>query len=206
VYRAEVRLRGDRSARESMPWIVSNPIYVGAANEAEEPARPAAVAAANAMQPGEVVASWHREGDPSSRGAIQADGGSEPRRLAFTYALAAGPPVNQFAALVGSIRPGMLSGYDRLTFTARANRPLRLAVALRPRGTDNPPLWVRSVYLDSTPRTVTIFFDEMRATTPDRDRPAPLDAIRGLMFLAHTGNTVPGTGGDVVFTRLVFAR
>jgi hypothetical protein len=60
--------------------------------------------------------------------------------------------------------------------------------------------------LDPTPRTVTIFFDEMHAATPDPTRPVPLATIRGLMFIAHTGNTIPGTGGEVVFSRLAFSR
>jgi len=205
VYRAEVRLRAD-PATEPVPWIVSNPIYVGARGRTEVRSRAEAVAAADAIESRDAVASWHREGDPSSRAALESGEVAGARSLAFSYTLGPGKPSNQFAALVGSIRPGVLTGYDRLTLTARANRPLRLAVALRPGGADNPPRWVRAIYLDSMPRTVTIFFDEMRATTPDPARPVPLTAIRGLMFIAHTGNTLPGTGGEVLFTRIAFAR
>lgn len=205
VYRAEVRLRTG-AATDPVPWIVSNPIYVGARDRTDGRSRAEAVAAADAIESGDVVASWHREGDPSSRASLESGEAAGARSLVFNYELGAGRPSNQFAALVGAIRPGVLTGYDRLTLTARASRPLRLAVALRPGGTDNPPRWVRSVYLDSMPRTVTIFFDEMRATTPDPARPVPLTAIRGLMFIAHTGNTLPGSGGEVVFSRIAFAR
>jgi hypothetical protein len=194
VYRAEVRLRAETTSAESVPWIVSNPIYVRTPDPLQHRAGAPAAMATDVIEPGDIVAVWNREGDFSSRAAIESDHRTAPRSLGFTYSLGSGPPVNQFAALVGSLQPGVLTAYDRLTFT------------LRPGGTDNPPRWVRSVFLDPTPRTVTIFFDEMRATDSDAARAVPLATIRGVMFLAHTGNTTPGTGGEIVFSRIAFAR
>jgi hypothetical protein len=154
---------------------------------------------------GNLVRRWGIERERSSEATVTQDGPAGACQLMFGYALGPGTPVDQFAALVGAIPRAALVPYDRLTFSARANRPLRMVVELRPGGADNPPRWIRSVYLDSSPRDVTVFFDDMRPTPPARGR-VPLDTIEALMFVVDTTNTKPGTRGEIAFGRIALGR
>jgi hypothetical protein len=146
---------------------------------------------------------WGVESDHRSVATFSRDEPSGRSALVFRYELGPGHPVDQFAALVASV-PHDLSRYDRITFRALASRPLRLAVTLRPEGTNNPPRWHRSVYLDHTPRNVTVFFDDMRAVPRDVEGPVPLASIGALMFIIDTNNTTPGTSGEITLSEMAY--
>ena len=107
--------------------------------------------------------------------------------------------------LVAPIEGGLAS-YSRVTFTASADRPMRVNVDLRPAGANNPPRWRRSVYLDGTPRTVTIRFDEMNPVPRTNTGTPPLDTIGALMFTVDTNNTRPATSGAITFTSIALER
>jgi len=111
----------------------------------------------------------------------------------FGYSLGNEETTGQFSAAV--FGPWELTGYDRVTFQARADRPMRASVQLRQPGSGER--WRRSLYLDDRPRAVTIFFDDM---TPVRMTSTPRpDTASGkdLMFVIDTTNTHPGTKGAV---------
>jgi hypothetical protein len=124
--------------------------------------------------------------------------------LTFRFALGTGSARAQFAALVAPMAGG-LAAFSRVTFTARATRPMRINVDLRPAGTNNPPRWRRSVYLDQSPRTVTASFDDMRPIGGGAGS-VPLAAIGALMFVVDTNNTRPGTAGEVTFAAIALER
>jgi hypothetical protein len=150
------------------------------------------------------AAFWRIERDRTSMATVshgETDGQGE---LVFWYELGSGRPLDQFAALVAPVPHG-LSRYDRITFRARASHPLRLAVTLRPAGTNNPPRWQRSVYLDHVTRTVTVFFDDMHAVPRNIADPAPLASIGALMFIVDTNNTKPGTSGEITLSEIAYA-
>ena len=120
-------------------------------------------------------------------------GGSE---LALRYALRGAPVDGQYAALVRRLDGG-LAGDDRLVFRARASRPMRVDVELRaPVGPDGAR-WGRSVYLDTEPRDVTVFFDDLRPIGPTSGPSPDLAAIDSLLFVVDTTHTAPGTAGVV---------
>ena len=155
------------------------------------------VAAAVAIALSLLNASWRLEHDRESTAAF--DGRT------FRYTLGPGAPRAQFAALVAPIEGGLAS-YSRVTFTASADRPMRVNVDLRPAGANNPPRWRRSVYLDGSPRTVAIRFDEMNPV-PRTNTGAPrLDTIGALMFTVDTNNTRPATSGAITFTSIALER
>jgi hypothetical protein len=120
----------------------------------------------------------------------------DPERLAMRFRLGGGRATNQFAALVGAIGGG-LAPYASVTFSGRADRPMRVALQLRPAGRDNPPRWQRSVYVDESPRTITVAFSEMQPVARTFAAPVPLGAIAALMFVVDTNNTAPGASGVV---------
>jgi len=115
--------------------------------------------------------------------------------LRMRYELSAATAAGPYAA-VGVELPDRAAPYDRLTFTARADRPMRILVRFRSLG---PPAehWQRSVYIDETPREHTVRFDEVspfeaaRAAHPD-----PRD-VHDVLFVVETTNTRPGTAGQV---------
>ena len=77
---------------------------------------------------------------------------------------------------------------------------MRLSVQLR-RPLDTPgegERWVRSVYVDSTPRDIIVRFDDMRPVPPARTPHPPLDKVHALLFVVDTEHTPPGTSGRVL--------
>ncbi|HJZ78377.1 MAG TPA: hypothetical protein VKE51_41905 [Vicinamibacterales bacterium] len=143
---------------------------------------------------------WHVEHDRGSSAEMsRADASTQTLR----FTLGAGRAADQFSALVGAISGG-LAAYRSVTFSGRADHPMRIGVHLRPRGRDNPPRWQRSVYLDESPRTVTIEFADLRPVPRTVAAAVPLDSIDAVMFVVDTNNTAPGTSGVVTIGGLVW--
>ncbi len=96
--------------------------------------------------------------------------------------------------------------YDRLMFTARASRPMRVSVQLRAPGGDAGQRWHRSVFLDPTPREITVFFDDMTprgiTATP---RPVPGE-VESVLFVIDTVNADTGTNGQFAIDDVRYAR
>jgi hypothetical protein len=202
VYRVEIRLPGAPGA-PPVPWVVSNPIYVGIGREAP-PARVAAAAFAPQYENGP-AADWTVATSPRSQGALDvvpAEGGTQ---LAFRWGLGGTRSESPYAAIVMPAGPA-LGGHDRLMFTGRADRPMRLSVQLRVPAPGDGERWHRSVYLDETARDVTIFFDDMTPRGPTTTRRAPLADVRDVMFVVDTVNTAPGTSGEVRIDEVRYAR
>jgi hypothetical protein len=183
AYRVEAYLRGS-----SVPWIVSNPIYLGdvAPGDPPDPAAGEAGAPSLAL---DSRAEWRVEKDARSQGTAAADAGE----VRLTYALGAGAPAGQYAALVTDVVSE--EGFDRLSFTGRASAPMRLSVQLRLLG-NSDQRWRRSVYLDQTPRLVTIDVAEFEPIEPSSLRPN-IARVRAVLLVVDTLNTAPGARGDV---------
>ena len=144
---------------------------------------------------------WHLEHDPNTSAEMTR---IDPDTLTMGYQLGGGRPTNQFAALVGAIAGGLAS-YASVTFSGRADHPMRVAVQLRPGGRNNAPRWRRSVYLDESPRTITVVFSDMEPVPRTVAAPVPLATIDALMFTVDTNNTAPGTTGVVTIGAVVWS-
>jgi hypothetical protein len=188
IYRAEIIAD---TGQGPIPWISSNPIYVGVTFPAAGPSE-SAPAESRPLFDGQITKWWRTEAAPMSTVALDPAPGAELRmRYELSAATAAGP-----YAAVGVELPDRATPYDRVTFTARADKPMRLAVRFRSLG---PPAehWQRSVYIDETPRDHTIRFDDVapfdvvRAPHPD-----PRD-IHDILFVVETTHSRPGTAGQV---------
>jgi hypothetical protein len=195
VYRIEVSLPG-APGRPPVPWIVSNPIYVRSSAAA-------ALAPAIRPQPSRFVGlytngsadGWTIERSPEALAALDvvpsAVGGTE---LALRYALGGAPSASPFAAFVmpaGS----EIAGSDRLLFTARADRPMRLSVQLRRPGGEAGERWHRSVFLDSTRRDITVYFDDLTPRGATASRLPSLAEVQSVLFVIDTVNTPLGGSG-----------
>jgi hypothetical protein len=204
VYRAEVRIP-NAPGIPPVPWIVSNPIYVGTPLHPGIPAvTPRGTEVTDLIHMGGEGAGWSLERDKSSEGAIVRDGLTAPT-LGLRYSLGPGRAWDQLVALVRPVQNHLLH-HDRITLRASASHPLRLSVELRASGEDDPPRWQRSVYLDRTPRTVTILFSDLRPIARNAAGPVPLPSIEALMLAIDANNTMPGTSGEIVFSEIACER
>lgn len=203
AYRVEVTLP-ESPGSPAVPWIVSNPIYVGRL----APARPPTAAprlSSVAVRYGDGPATdWTVEHSPASLGAIDdiaaVNGG---RQLALRYALGGAASSSAFTAFAMPAGP-TLPAFDRILLKARANRPTRLSVQLRERGSGRR--WARSVYLDEDPRDVTVLFDDMQVVGAEARLPVNGADIEAVLFVIDTVNARVGANGTVWIDEVRYAR
>ena len=191
TFRVEVQL-GDRRSPQAVPWILSNPIYVGMGDA--RPAEAASREAPHVSWRDTEATAWRIEKDDASKGTVERQGAKTDVVRVFRFTL--GTWRSPFAALSTSEVEG-LRGASRIVFTARADRPLRLSVQLRAPSAGAGDRWWRSVYLDTQPRDISVSLDDMR---PIGDTPVPHPArkrIDTLLFVADTTNASPGFSASV---------
>jgi hypothetical protein len=189
VFRVEVRLPS-APGNPPVPWIVSNPIYVGGflAPRIERPRPPVTRSLPVAAD----QANWTVERRARSHAAVSFDRASA---VQLAYALAPGAHDSPFAALAHPVSG--LTPFDRLEFRASADRPMRLSVQCRLLRGDGDARWQRSVYVDQEARDVTVFLDDVRPVGPRSTWQPDLSKVNTLLFVVDTVNTKPGTAGWV---------
>jgi hypothetical protein len=189
TYRVEVR-RDDAPGVPPVPWIVGNPIYV-TRGRAEVPPMPPRVLGERVFEDGSGQVAWRIERHPRCEGRVDFVPQFH-KRLRFAWRLAEGERASQYAALVARLEGSKLRVFNQLAFRASASRPMRLSVQLRiPDGRR----WQRSVYVDETPREITVPMREMTSVA-STGRRAHLDRADSLLFVVDTVNTPPGTSGE----------
>lgn len=204
VYRVEV-WRPDAPGEPPVPWIVSNPIWVGR--------EPAAVHAPARRAPSAVIpryingpaAGWTIEASPASAAALDVVSGARGTELALRYAIGGAASASPFAAFALTAGADLVRA-DRILFTARADRPMRLSLQMREPAGEADHRWQRSVYLDTEPREITVTFDDLRpvGTTP-RDLPA-LTNVDSILFVIDMVNTPLGGNGRLWIDDVRYAR
>ena len=205
VYRAEIGLE-HAPGNPPVPWVVTNPIYVGQSEQGSgAPPRAAASTFAQVYTNGQATG-WTTEASPQSAGAVdvaRAEGGGN--QLRWRWALGGSRSDEPYTALVVPA-PSGLGGFDRITFSVRADKPMRVVFQLRvPKGPVEDR-WQRSFYVDQTARDVTVFFDEMRAhAQPSTPRPE-LSEVKTLAWIIEPLHTALGTSGQVWIDNVRYAR
>jgi hypothetical protein len=206
TYRVEVRLPG-APGEPPIAWIVSNSIYVNRETEkTPEQALPPGVESSTDLYTDGPASEWTVEHSSASRAALDVVNAMFGTQLLFRYAISGGPSSHPFAALVTPAGPA-LAEHERLTFTARADRAMRLSVQLRAHTSDPAgERWHRSVFVDTSSRQISVRFDEMtprgRTSTPK----PPLEQIRSVLFVVDTVNTPAGTAGQLSLDDLRYER
>jgi hypothetical protein len=199
VYRAEIHVSGT-PGEHPVPWVVTNPIYVRAQDE-RAPDRGAAAAQATLYENGEAHG-WTIETSPRSKAAIDVARTMTGTELLMRWAIGGTDSESPYAAFVMPAGE-LISGYDRLTFTARADRPMRVSVQFR---LPNGDRWRRSVYVDEQSREVTVFFDAVRPAGPTATRRMPLASVRDVLFVFDTVNAQPGASGQFRIDDVKYGR
>lgn len=197
VYRAEIRIPNAPGA-PAVPWVVTNPIYLRAADDHVAPSAPATAFAPQ----DESAERWHVETNPTSKAAVDTVRAISGMETLLRWAIGGRRSDSPFAAAVMTAGRGM-ENYRQLTFTARAEQPMRLSVQLR---TDTGERWRRSVYVDDTRREVVVLFDDVRPVGKTAQRRVPLASVRDVLFVVDTVNTALGAAGKVWIDDVKYGR
>lgn len=183
VWRVEATL----AHRPDVPWILSNPIVVGerAAAPGETPA-PAQSTLDLSGGP------WVVEKHAASEGRVTAARTGQR----FTYALAGGAPSGQYAAAVRDT--GSADAWDSVVLTASAATPTRLWIQLRLNDSGTGQRWGRSVYIDSSSRTIRVPIRSFAPLEPGASSSRPNVAqVRAVLIVVDTVNSAPGRAGEL---------
>jgi len=196
VYRAEIRTSDADAPRT---WLLSNAIYVRAP-AAVQPPPVMAASTRTELFDGETEAGWHLETDPSSMAAMEVAESLSGSELRVRYGLADDATGSQWAALVWGTPIGQprvnVASYDRLTFTGRSERPMRISLQLRTLDVGRTlRRWQRSVYLDTVDRQHTVYFNDLVPSAETEPAQPPLEEVTQILFVVDTTNTKPGTSG-----------
>ena len=187
AYRVEALYRGS-----TFPWLVSNAIRVGLTDVVPAPA----AAETLPLIPLGPDLPWHTEHDPTSTAAYDLS----PAAVQFRFRLGAGVAAGQFAAVASDVLTD--EGIERISFIARASRPMRLSVQIRLRNNPNGARWQRSIYVDETPRPISVAVRDLeKVETSSTLRPI-VARLHAVLFVVDTLNTLPGTDGTVWLTNL----
>ncbi|MEI6670087.1 MAG: CehA/McbA family metallohydrolase [Acidobacteriota bacterium] len=189
VFRVEARLAG----ADAMPWILSNPIYIGLPG----PASSGDDTTAQRAVPYPSAPDWQVEHDPSSSGTVTepADAGAS-RETQWRFRLGSGGAGSAFAAMATSVVDA-LGRADQLRFRIRATRPMRVSVQLRLKNGSGDRRRVRSVYADVASRVVAIPLAEMRVAGTGESVALDRRDIGALLFVIDTVNGQPGDQGTI---------
>jgi hypothetical protein len=202
TYRVEIEVVG-APGRPPVPWVVSNPIYVGHPPHGEIATTSPAIVETGAVYDDGSVTHWRIEKSVRSEGTIGVVGSVDGTQLLLRYGLGGTLSESPYVAAVVPTS-GELARFSHLMFTGRAVRPMRISVQLRAPG-EADRRWGRSVYLDENARNVSIAFDEMTPIGAATGRP-PLEEVRDLLFVVDTLNTKQGASGQFWLDEIRHAR
>jgi hypothetical protein len=208
VYRAEAYVPG-----WSIPWVVTNPIYVFDAREAAQRAQAASVpavvgapAAVQTIDAFEGATRFEPGFDTSSeqnRDVIDAKAGADGKgaaRIAFRLGVPGPGHPDVFAALVDRT-PRDLSGRQGLTLAIRGDGVYRIWIQVRdanPKSRDGgTEWWFASLRTSADWQRVAVPFARLRSINPDTDGRLDLDQVRELVFVLDKGSVEPGTKGTI---------
>lgn len=186
---------------ETMPWIVTNPIYLRADPAGAAPhALPAEAAVLPVPQSGDAAA-WTGETAPGAAAEATADP-RQTRRVGYHWRL--GDTASTFAA-IALPAPTDLARYDRLILRASADRPTRVWVQLRTPN-DGGRRWGRSVRLDATTQPITLPLASFLPMDGASAQVPPLADVKTLLLVVDTTHARPRTSGTVTFDEWWMAR
>lgn len=204
AYRMEAWLGDHR-----IPWIVTNPVYL-IGDDAAAPGQSGARPDANPPTPPRVEVSvplpfgsaWAIEHSPASTGSVAA--GATTNDVDWQWQLGTAQPAIEFAALAHPMQDGA-DTFDRIEFTGRADAPVRLWVQFRMPSTRDER-WGRSIYLDSTPRSITVRMSELTPQGFSANRRPNVAKVKALLMVVDTLNTPPGAHGVVHLSNVALKR
>jgi len=193
--------------RPPVPWLISNPIYVGLdlrekigdrVFTARTPARTAEAATESGLNDTSRI----DVGPPLD---VRARTFASDEAINWTFALSSGAADGQFAAV--PIPVSGLEGFDAVQFRVWSPRPVRAWAQLRA-GAGNTERWGATFYADAEARWVTIPFAKFRpiaGATSSSVQP-PLAQVQFLLLVVDTLNSLPGSRGHLTISDVAFVK
>ena len=205
VYRVEVTLP-DSPGNPPVPWIMSNPIYVGRQPEGAAPSVTQLPKARTftTLYNGGPARGWTIEKSMASDAAIDVIGALPGSQMLLRFALSGTAADSPYAAFVTPAGAAIATA-DRLVFNARADRPMRVSVQLRAPGGEGER-WRRSVYLDRTPRTIELAFADFRPVSSTSAAQPALSKVESVLLVVDTVNTKIGSNGQITIDDIKYGR
>ncbi|MEO8682340.1 MAG: hypothetical protein ABI665_25050 [Vicinamibacterales bacterium] len=202
VYRIEATIAG-APGQPPIPWVMSNPIYVGISHAI--PVRSVTAVRDYARIQPVALDQPEVEMGPGCTSEISVAKGSGTVAITWRYALAGGAPAGQFAALRIPVTGLDLSEFTLARARVAADRPMRAWMQLRaPVG--NVERWGSTFYADSEERLIELPLDAYAPIGEPSSVRAPLDKVESILIVVDTLNTLPGKGGTMRVTLLDLAR
>ncbi|MDP3716874.1 MAG: PHP domain-containing protein [Acidobacteriota bacterium] len=207
VYRIEAYTAG-APGLPPIPWVLSNPIYVGLHDGLVSPA-PGAATPSSRIPARTADASTEKGTNDVSELVDEPTTDSRDRRFAgeppigWRYALAPGVAAGQYAA-VALPTIGGLADFGRVRFTVRASAPVRAWVQLRAGSATER--WGRTFYADGESRLIDLPLTSFRPIGSTSTAAAPLPRIESLLFVIDTLNNRPGSSGSLTLSEIAFVR
>lgn len=202
VYRVEIDMQSAPGA-PPIPWIVSNPIYVGQPTMPDTSSSVAPPSETVVLYSNGPASDWRIEKSVRSEGTIGVARTVGGTQLLLRYGLGGTLSESPYVAAVVASSAD-LTRFSGVTFSARAAKPMRLTFQMRAPGSADRR-WGRSVYLDDMARTVTIPFAEMLPLGVATGSPS-LGDVRDLLFVVDTVHTKQGSSGQVWLDEISYVR
>jgi hypothetical protein len=202
VYRIEAHLPASLGA-PSIPWLMTNPIYVNLIAAQKPRAVSPDVDALNRRHV--ATQKWQAEASDGSESELSSgtlDDGTPV--LFWRLSVAGGPAASQYAAVSFPVDQE-LANHRGVQLRARADRPMRIWAQLRAPGERGGRRWVRSFYVGPDIGLIDLAFDGFRLVGPAGDglpEHPPLGEIDSLLLVADTLNTLPGTAATIAISDL----
>lgn len=199
AYRVEVV--GVSQTDRDLPWIVTNPIFVGreavgTGRERDTPRHDAPEAEGTRLGGSADVAGWRIEKDPGSTGMMLVPVEALPGDATLEFGIATGSD-EAWVAAVHPLPPGVAEApWNRVTFRARAEQPMRVSVQLRAPTSGRDQRWQRSIYLDSKERVVSLALADLQPVR-SADPSIPRANADSLLFVVDRTNSHAGARGRV---------
>ncbi len=204
AYRVEARLPS-QATTSSVPWVLTNPIYVGMREAHARAAVPPAPLPAVARS-GLATTRWRAESSPGSSSLLaQSTLDDGTPALEWRFDLAGGARAAQFAAMRFPVDQG-LAGHDRLQLRVQSDAPRRVWVQIRAPGYRDGERWGRTFYVDRSLQALDLRFADFRPLSPTSGEQPPLGRMDSVLLVVDTLNTVPGTSGSIWIPDLWLAR
>jgi hypothetical protein len=180
-----------------LAWVTSNAIYVGGTEGIPAGPQYPRAGTTEPLFAGESVSAWHVEQDPTSVAAVDLAPIVGGAALRFRFGLSNQITPTPYVALAVDTPHG-IAGYDRLTFTIRAEQPMRVSVQLRARRESGAfERWQRSVYVAAAEEARTVFLDDFTPVGSAQQSKPRIAEIASVLFVVDPVNTRRGTSGRI---------
>ena len=188
VYRVEVYL-SENHVRDGVPWLVSNPIFVGRSESEGPPTVP--TDGGYELNPD----AWRTEQHSDAEARL----GSNDGIVTFAYALGNSP--GTYAAIAYSLERSDIELDGFIDFVVSASKPMRISAQLR-RGASRDYRWRHSFYVDQRARRIQLpirDFASVGLTIGSGGAAADIDS---LLFVADTVNHDRNASGELHISQL----